>query len=103
AEIPWELDRHIIIQNGVACLCARSENRIHWPVGSNLADFVERLVKPFFVGQFYYETHSCWPSTGERSHGRNGIIEAYVELAAPLGNTSLSVIKDLMQLLARRN
>lgn len=103
AEIPWELDRHVIPQSGHGCLCARSEYRIHWPDGSTLADFIERLVRPFFLGQFYYETHGCWPPTGERSHGWTGIVEAYVDLCRPLGDASLDTILRVMRLLARKN
>ena len=103
AEIPWELDRHVVPQNGHACLCARSEYGLHWPEGSSVSDFIERLVRPFFLGQFYYETHGCWPPTGERTHGWRGITEAYVELCEPLGDTSLDTIIRVMRLLARRN
>ena len=91
-EIPWELDRHVVTQNGHACLCAQSEYRLHWPEGSTLTDFIEKLVRPFFLGQFYYETHGRWPPTGARSHGWPGIVEAYEELCAPLGDTSLETI-----------
>lgn len=103
SEIPWELDRHVIASTGVGCLCVRSEYRLHWPEGSGLSDFIERLVRPFFVGQFYYETHGCWPSTGERSHGYTGIVEAYVDLCAPLGDTSLETVSRVMRLLTRKN
>lgn len=103
AEIPWELDRHVIPQNGHACLCARSEYRLHWPEGSSVSEFIDRLVLPFFLGQFYYETHGCWAPTGARSHGWRGIIEAYVELCAPLGDTSPETIFRVMRLLARKN
>ena len=50
-EIPWDIDRHVYPATGVACLCVPSEYRFHWPHGSNLADFLERLVQPFFVSQ----------------------------------------------------
>jgi hypothetical protein len=103
AEIPWELDRHVVTQSGHACLCARSEYRLHWPEGSSISEFIQRLVRPFFLGQFYYETHGCWPPTGARSHGWPGIVEAYVELCAPLGDTSLPTILRVMRLLSRKN
>jgi len=103
AEIPWELDRHVLPQSGHACLCARSEYRMHWPEGSSLSDFIDRLIRPYFLGQFYYETHGCWPPTGARSHGWKGIIEAYVELCAPFDDTSVETILRLMRLLSRKN
>ena len=102
-EIPWELDRHVITNTGHACLCARSEYRLHWPENYSLSDFIDRLVKPFFVGQFYYDTHGCWPPTGERSHGWKGIAETYVELCAPLGDASPETILRLMRLLSRKH
>ena len=102
-EIPWELDRHVITDNGHACLCARSEYRLHWPEGCSLSDFIERLVKPFFLGQFYYDTHGCWPPTGARSHGWTGIVESYAEFCAPLGDTSSETIIRVMRLLSRKN
>jgi len=102
-EIPWEADRHVYENCGAACLCAPSEYRRHWPYGSNLALFFDRLVIPFFVGQFYYQVHGVWPDTGQRSHGPKGILEAYRELAAPFGDDSIPVILRLMLMLARRN
>lgn len=103
AEIPWELDRHVVPQSGHACLCARSEYRLHWPEGASLSAFFEHLVKPYFLGQFYYEAHGCWPPTGARSHGWKGIIEAYIELCSPFGNASNETIIRVMRLLARKN
>lgn len=102
-EIPWELDRHVLPNSGTACLCARSEYRLHWPEGSTVSDFIERLVRPFLSGQFYYDAHDRWPPTGQRSHGVKGIIEAYTELCEPLGGTSLETIEKVMRLLARTN
>ena len=103
AEIPWELDRHVITTNGHACLCARSEYRLHWGENGSLSDFIERLVRPFFVGQFYFDTHGCWPPTGERSHGWKGIVEAYTELCAPFGDASSETILRLIRLLSRKH
>jgi hypothetical protein len=101
-EIPWKADRHVNEKNGEGCLCVRSEYRIHWPLGSSLATFIQRLVVPYYIGQFYYDTHGCWPPTGHRSHGAPGILEAYTDLAAPLGDVSIKTIERLMRLLARK-
>lgn len=103
AEIPWLVDRHVFEQNGKACLCARSETRLHWPWGSDLRSFLEALVVPWLTCQFYYDTHGCWPPTGERSHGKPGIIEAYTEILEPVGEVNESVIRQFMLLLARKN
>ena len=101
-EVPSLLDRHIIPSSGDACLCVRSEYRKHWPFGSTLAEFVERLVVPHTVGQFCYDTHGVWPPNSGRSHGIQGIVEAYVELTAPLGNCSHATILRLMRMLKQR-
>lgn len=102
-EVPWEIDRHVYEKNGVACLCSRSETRIHWPLGSDITDFVSKLVHPYFVGQFYYDTHGSWPPTGERSHGKAGILETFRELLSELGSPSETQIERFLQLLARKN
>lgn len=102
-EIPWKLHRHVYEKYGTACLCARSETRIHWPWGANLTDFFTKLVHPFFVGQFYYDTHGKWPPTGERSHGKAGIIETFVELLQEFGEANEKQIKAVLRLLARKS
>ena len=102
-EVPWKIHRHVYERNGVACLCSRSETRIHWPWGSDITSFVSKLVHPFFVGQFYYDTHGSWPPTGERAHGKEGILETFRELLSELGNPSESQIKEFLLLLVRKN
>ena len=101
-EIPWSMDRHVEPGTGLACLCVSSEYRKHWPPGSDLTDFLEVLVRPYLVGQAYYQAHGRWPPGHERSHGVAGIIEAYKELLAPLESVSLPVIVSFMKLLARK-
>jgi hypothetical protein len=101
-EIPWQADRHVNEQTGEGCLCVRSEYRIHWPLGSSLAAFIDRLVVPYLIGQFYYDAHGCRPPTGHRAHGAPGIIEAYTDIAGPLGDVSIETIERLMRLLSRK-
>jgi SEC-C motif. len=96
-------DRHINEQSGEACLCVRSELRLHWPLGSSIAQFIDRLVTPFLDGQFYYDTQGHWPAERQRLHGVPGIIEAYRDFCTQLGNDSLETIEQLMRLLARKN
>ena len=100
-EIPWKTDRHVEPQTGLACLCVASEYRKHWPPGSDLVDFLEALVRPHLVGQAYFQAHGHWPPGHERSHGAEGIIEAYEELLAPLGSVNHSVILNFMRFLAQ--
>ena len=100
-EIPWEVDRHVYPRSGIACLCVQSECRKHWPHGSDLTDFLRVLVRPYLIGQAYYQHHGHWPLGHERSHGYDGIIEAYQELLEPLGMVSEATIRNFMELLAR--
>lgn len=101
AEIPWEVDRHVYA-DGLACLCVSSEFRKHWPRGSDLTDFLLTLVRPYLIGQAYYQVHDRWPPGNERSHGAEGILEAYRELLAPVGAVTRPVIEDFVRLLARK-
>ena len=100
-EIPWEIARHVY-RNGLACLCVSSEYRKHWPPGSDLTDFLSTLVRPYLVGQAYYQDHGHWPRGHERPHGPEGIIEAYQDLLAPLEAVTHPVIENFAHLLARR-
>ena len=102
-EVEPSRDRHINEHSGEACLCVRSELRVNWPQGSSITRFIEQLVMPFLVGQFYYDTHGHWPAERERSHGVPGIIEAYGDFCNRLGNQSPEAIERLMRLLARKN
>lgn len=99
-QVPWLSDRHVSERTGEACLCVRSEYRLHWPRGSDVPLFIERLVLPFFAAQFFYDINGSWPKGAARSHGPDGIIEAYRDLTAPLGNSSMEVIEKVMRLLA---
>ena len=100
-EIPWEVDRHVYPQSGQACLCVASEYRKHWPYGSDLTDFLGTLVRPYLIGQAYYQAHGHWPPGHERSHGVEGIMEAYQDLLTPLGPVGEATIRRFMKLLAR--
>jgi len=101
-EIPPSIDRHFFTNTSCACLCVKSEYRVHWPHGSTLALFINRLVLPFLVSQWFFQVHGCWPHTGQRSHGGTGILEAYEEFAAPLGNKRIETLRSLMLCLAQK-
>jgi hypothetical protein len=102
-EVPWKIHRHVYEKSGVACLCGRSETRVLWPWGSDLTDFITNLVHPFFVGQFYYDTFGHWPLTGERSHGKAGILETLVDLIPEIPGLSEVQTEKFLRLLARKN
>ena len=99
-EIPCEVDRHVY-RDGMACLCVTSEYRTHWPPESDITDFLSTLVVPYFVAQAFYDAHGHWPATGQRSHGRKGIVESYREYLDPLGSVSARTVHDTMKLMAR--
>ena len=98
-EIPWEVDRHVV-GAGVACLCVSTEYRLHWPRGSDLTDFLECFVVPYFVRQAYYQAHGRWPSGQERPHGAAGIIESFNETLTELGSPSVATIERFLIVLA---
>lgn len=98
-EIPWEEDRHVVTA-GVACLCVSSEYRLHWPRGSDLTDFMECFVVPYFVRQAYYQAHGEWPSGQERRHGAAGIIESFSDTLAVLGSPNVATIERFLIMLA---
>ena len=90
--IPAELDRHIN-GNGTACLCSRAESAKFYPPGAGLIHFIDQLVVPFLVGQFFYTAHGRWPGP-EREHGWPGILQAYESL---LGTRDVKVVTRFLQ------
>lgn len=98
-EIPWTEDRHVMAW-GVACLCVSSEFRLHWPRGSDLTDFLECFVVPYFARQAYYQTHGQWPPGQERSHGAAGIVESFSDTLSELGSPSVATIERFLIVLA---
>lgn len=98
-EIPWLADRHVIT-GGVACLCVSSEYRLHWPRGSDLTDFLECFVIPYFARQAYYQSHGHWPRGQERSHGAAGIVESFQETLTELGSPNSATIERFLVMLA---
>ena len=100
-EIPWTEDRHVM-GSGVACLCVSSEYRLHWPRGSDLTDFLECFVVPYFARQAYYQTHDLWPPGQERSHDAAGIVESFRDTLSELGSPNVATIERFLIVLASR-
>jgi hypothetical protein len=98
-KLPVDIDRHMIT-GGQACLGAPSEVRRKWASAPNIIAFVDEIVAPFLAWQVYYDTYGCPPEWGQRSHGKEGIIEFYAEI---LGLTVNDNIEGFMELLARKN
>jgi len=95
--VPKTADRHVYLE-GHACLFVSGERWRHWPPGAGLAAFLDGPVRSYFVGQAYFELMGAWPF-GQRSHGREGILESYAEM---LRVTDPSTIVRYLMALARR-
>jgi len=74
--IPRTADRHIS-RDGTACLLVPEE----WLLSQDQSfkAFLSGPMKSFFLGQLLVEAGMRWPF-GQRSHGHEGLIEAYLEL-----------------------
>lgn len=97
ARIPHVPSRHVNI-DGNACLGALDE----WLIVSSdhsFRAFMEGPVRNFFLGQALVERGEPWPF-GERSHGVDGLLEAYAEL---LGLSDMTSVKPYLLLLSRHN
>jgi hypothetical protein len=74
--IPRTADRHVS-SDGTACLLVPEE----WLLSQDQSfkAFLSGPMKNFFLGQFLVDAGMPWPF-GQRSHGREGLIEAYMQL-----------------------
>jgi hypothetical protein len=74
--IPRIDDRHIST-DGTACLLVPEE----WLLAGaqSLRAFLDGPIKNFFLGRLLVEAGKPWPF-GQRSHGYEGLLEAYMEL-----------------------
>lgn len=76
-DIPKDLNRHISFDR-TCCLCVPQLEKYYFPKDSNIKDFLDKLVIPFFANQAYFEMTGQWIN-GEYSHGYLGIYEFYRE------------------------
>lgn len=76
-EIPHQMDRHIN-GDGTCCVCIKPAERLHWPTGSSIVDYVQSLVIPFLINQYHFDATGQWIS-GDYSHGDRGVYEFYAE------------------------
>ena len=72
-------DNHFNTLNGEVCLFALNERWQHFPSGASLLDFLNGPVRNHFLGLSLRKLGEPWPF-GERSHGREGILESYSEI-----------------------
>lgn len=84
--------------NGVVCLLVPEDVETYYPEKSSIVDFIEKCVKPFFIGQSFYEEKKEW-LFGERPHGLAGIFEHYKE---KFGEESDKVLANLLIYLGGR-
>ncbi len=66
----------------------------------NIVAFLDAIVAPFLAWQVYYDTYGCPPEWGQRSHGKQGIVEFYAEILGLEANVN---IQGFLILLARKN
>jgi hypothetical protein len=91
--------RHIFSKNGRACLCLIHEVPNYFPTGSRFDTYFERLLRPWLIGQAYYDENGKWPWPA-RPHNKEGILEGLGEL---IGLPGPEVIENFAQLLVRKN
>lgn len=95
-DIPKELDRHISY-DGSCCLCVPQLEKYYFPKNSNIKDFLDKLVVPFFVNQAYFDMTGKWIN-GEYSHGILGIYEFYSNFFESKDiNKILNLLKVIMK------
>lgn len=95
--IPRIADHHCY-PDGTLCLFAPGERWRYWPEGQGLTEFLRGPVQSFLVGHSTYELTGQW-RFGERSHGPEGIIEAYADL---LGNVEPRTLIRYLSAMKRR-
>ncbi len=88
--------RHVFI-HGDCCLFVREETWKHYPKGTTMIDFLNKIVVPYFLAQAYFEVTGKW-LWGERSHDIYGIIEFYKE---ELKTNDTNLILRFIQYLAK--
>lgn len=73
-------DLHID-EKGRCCLFPKPFDKIRYPKGIGIQEFIYDLVIPFFYGQSFFGKYGYWPA-GTYSHEDLGILEYYAELAS---------------------
>jgi hypothetical protein len=98
-KLPINIDRHIV-HGGQACLGAPSEIQHRWMSAPNIVSFLDEIIGSFLVWQIYYDAYGSSPEWGQRSHGKEGILEFYTEILGFERNVNIA---GFMTLLARKN
>lgn len=94
--IPWTANRHVE-SCGKACLFVPDERWKYFPESGTLLEFLRGPVHAFFLSQHVFEKTGAWPF-GARSHGVEGIAEAYAE---ELGSADLDLVCRYLDVLRK--
>ncbi len=76
--IPKDIDRHIFPKHGDCCLGVWEEWLLTSP-DHRFETFLTGPMHDYFITQSHFEATGEWPF-GERSHGKQGILESYADL-----------------------
>ncbi|MDQ3749454.1 MAG: hypothetical protein M3367_10670 [Acidobacteriota bacterium] len=88
--------RHVFT-HGDCCLFVREETWKHYPKGTTIIDFLNKIVVPYFLAQACFEITGKW-LWGERSHDIYGILESYKE---ELKTNDIKLILRFIEYLAK--
>ena len=94
--IPWEADRHVFPDTGIACVVLADGFWFEYPSGLELVDFMKTPLRSYLAAQALVEQGEGWPH-GEWGHGLSGVVEFYGEV---LGVSDVAPIIDLLRVLA---
>lgn len=84
-------------QQNTACLCAKQEEKIKFPPGSDLLLFIDNLVIPYLFGLSYFEKYGKWAPWGEYSHGGLGILECHAEYPTDITEQDIREIAKILR------
>ncbi len=62
--------------DGTACVCTKQVEKLKWPPGSTLIQYIENLVIPYLYALSFYSTNGYWP-WGDLLHGACGLLQYY--------------------------
>lgn len=86
-------------KDGTHCLFVPGERWKYWPEGSTLVEFMEGVVRSFYIGFEHKKRIGSWPFD-QRGHSEKGVFEAYSEM---LGFSDPEVILAFIRILAEKD
>ncbi|EKE07438.1 MAG: hypothetical protein ACD_18C00084G0004 [uncultured bacterium] len=94
-KIPKIADRHFNV-DGTACLAFRDAVFLYWNEDSDILDFFDKFVKPFFIWQIEYSITGGNNKKEAHGHGIIGAFEFYKDISC--GKDIYSVYKFILYL-----